>query len=250
MRHTTVYVIVYSHDAVLLIFFSVSLRRVIGRGLVSVLHCFVRNFFIEPPPDTQRKEKQGERGIWVAISCYLLHATPPPLLQLPPSPHRASVAPPAATLSGLAEGRLLPPPPTHSPCRILAISGDLGQSRGRPLFRSPKVLQLNLDSNCHYVRIFGSVIGHLDVEIDFWLFPRKWWKFRCTKKIWQSAAILTSRAGTTAGTVRERCRSYKLGGLSPQITWGLHAREATSLERELFSQTWRKSAVGDSAEPK
>jgi hypothetical protein len=31
--------IVYSHDAVLLIFYSVSLRRVIGRGLVSKVSC-------------------------------------------------------------------------------------------------------------------------------------------------------------------------------------------------------------------
>ena len=39
-------------------------------------------FFIEPPPDTQRKERQGERGIGVAMSCYLSHANPP----LPPPP--------------------------------------------------------------------------------------------------------------------------------------------------------------------
>ncbi len=70
-------------------------------------------FFIEPPPDTQPKERQGERGTGVAMSCYLSHANPP---LPPPPPHRASVAPPAATLSGLAEGRLLPPPPsTHTP---------------------------------------------------------------------------------------------------------------------------------------
>jgi hypothetical protein len=51
--------------------------------------------------------------MWVAMSCYLSHATPP---LPPPLPHRASVAPPAAKLSGLAEGRLLPPPsPTHVP---------------------------------------------------------------------------------------------------------------------------------------
>jgi hypothetical protein len=70
-----------------------------------------------------------------------------------------------------------PPPPPHprTPhCRILAISGDLGQSRGRPPFRGLKVLQLNLDSNCDYVRIFGAVIGHLEAEIDFWIFYRKW----------------------------------------------------------------------------
>jgi hypothetical protein len=48
--------------------------------------------------------------MWLATSCYLSHA----ILPFPPS-HRASVAPPAATLSGLAEGRLLPPPPTHAP---------------------------------------------------------------------------------------------------------------------------------------
>ncbi len=32
------------------------------------------------------------------------------------------------------------------------------------------------------------------------------------------ADILTSRAGTTAGTVRDRRRPYKLGGLSAQVT--------------------------------
>ena len=67
------------------------------RGFMVVLHCQMQNFFIEPPPDTQRKERQGKRGLGVAMSCYLSHASPP--LPLPP-PHCASVAPSAATLSG------------------------------------------------------------------------------------------------------------------------------------------------------
>ena len=49
------------------------------------------------------------------------------------------------------------------------------------------------------------------------------------------------------GTVWERCRPEKQSGLSLQVTWGLHVWEATHLrgsERELFSQTRRKSAVG------
>ncbi len=29
------------------------------------------------------------------------------------------------------------------------------------------MLQLNLDSFCDYVRIFGAVMGHLEAEIDF-----------------------------------------------------------------------------------
>jgi hypothetical protein len=73
-------------------------------------------FFIEPPPDTQRIRRRGERGTGVAMGCYLSHVSP----SAPsPPPHRSSVAPPAATLSGLAEGRLLPlptqpPPPAHA----------------------------------------------------------------------------------------------------------------------------------------
>jgi hypothetical protein len=42
--------------------------------------------FIKPPPDTQRTERQGERGIWVAMGCYLLQVTPPPPPPPPPSP--------------------------------------------------------------------------------------------------------------------------------------------------------------------
>ena len=83
-------------------------RSFLNSGCTALLKA---EFFIEPPPDTQRKERQGERGIGVAMSCYLSHANPP---LPPPPPHRASVAPPAATLSGLAEGRLLPPL-THVP---------------------------------------------------------------------------------------------------------------------------------------
>ncbi len=55
---------------------------------ILVLHYQMQNFFIEPPPDAQRKERQGERGMWVAMSCYLSHATPP----LPPPPHTAHLS--------------------------------------------------------------------------------------------------------------------------------------------------------------
>ncbi len=68
-----------------------------------VLQCYVQ-IFIKPPPDTQRTERQGERGIWVARGCYLLQATPLSTFPPPLSPHCGSVAPPAAMLS---------PPPPH-----------------------------------------------------------------------------------------------------------------------------------------
>jgi hypothetical protein len=183
------------------------------------------------------------------MSCYLSHANPP---LSPPPPHHASVAPSAAMLSGLAEGRLLPPPPLTPPPHgwICVVFSVLGQKRGWPLFRDIKVLQLDSDSFCDHVRIRSEVIGHLWAELGFWFFPRKWWKSMRPQIFGQDADILASRAGTTAGTVRERRRPYKLGGLSAHFNWGLHGGETTSPDRELFSQTWKKSEVGDSAEPK
>ncbi len=84
-----------------LLFFHIFLQRsVVGSKQDTACTALLKaEFFIEPPPDTQRKERQGERGTGVAKSCYLSHASPP-LPPPPPPSHRASVAPPAATLSG------------------------------------------------------------------------------------------------------------------------------------------------------
>jgi hypothetical protein len=92
-------------------------------------------FFIEPPPDTQRKERQGERGIWVAVSCYLLHVTPLPSPTSPPPPTPRICRTACGHIIRISWQRETPPPHTpHS--RIIADSGSLGQNRGRPPFRS------------------------------------------------------------------------------------------------------------------
>ncbi len=69
-------------------------------------------FFIEPPPDTQRRRRRGERGIGVTRGSYLLLTSLSPL-PLPP-PHHAPAALPGAALSGLAERRPPLSPPLHS----------------------------------------------------------------------------------------------------------------------------------------
>jgi hypothetical protein len=56
-------------------------------------------FFIEPPPNTQRRRRRGERGIGVARGSYLLLTSLSPLPLFPP-PHRAPAALPGAPLSG------------------------------------------------------------------------------------------------------------------------------------------------------
>ncbi len=42
------------------------------------------------------------------------------------------------------------------------------------------------------------MIGHLEAEIEFLSFHRKWWKFARSPEIWTPAWILAGRAGTTS----------------------------------------------------
>ncbi len=111
-----------------------------------------------------------------------------------------------------------PPPPfltysTPPPWLNYVIFKVFGQKRGRPLFRGSKVLQLNSDSFCDYVRISMEVIGHLWAELGFWFFPEKRWKYS-RPRIFDRARIFRQVVPVQqAGTVRQRCRPYKLGGL-------------------------------------
>ncbi len=133
-----------------------------------------------------------------------------------------------------------PPPPTYSP--LLNLNSF---QRPRPKARMASIYGLKsvvaefgqLLWSCTNFRCSDRTLRSRD---RFLTFPQEMGKYRRAQIFGQSADILTSRAGTTAGTVRERRRPYKLGGLSLEVTWGLHEREATSPERELFSQTWRK----------
>ncbi len=129
--------------------------------------------------------------------------SPLPALPLPLSHPRPP--PPINVIRG-AGLRLFPPPPPHTPEDYRQISGSLGQYRGRPPFRSLGVLQLNLDSNCDHVQIFGAVIGHLEAEIQFWIFHRKWWKPRRAQGFWHPQRFWQVVPVQKAGIVRERCR--------------------------------------------
>ncbi len=136
-----------------------------------VLHCYVRNFFIEPRQiHSGKKDKEKEEyGLLSAVIYFMPPLSP---LQLPP-PHTAHLSHRLRPRRISWRGTPPPPHPRTPHGGIKAVFSDLGQNRGRPPFRGLKVLQLNLDSNCDYVRIFCAVIGHLEAEIDFWIFPRK-----------------------------------------------------------------------------
>ena len=55
-------------------------------------------------------------------------------------------------------------------------------------------------------------------RVRFLIFPRKKVKMYAAANIWTGREYLASRAGTTAGTVRQRRRLYKLGGLGVDPT--------------------------------
>jgi hypothetical protein len=79
----------------------------------NVLHCLNAEFFHRTPAGHTAEGKtrrKRNRGCYELLSIPRQPSSPPS-----PPPYRASVAPPAATLSGLAEGRLLPPLSTHAP---------------------------------------------------------------------------------------------------------------------------------------
>ncbi len=96
-------------------------------------------------------------------------------------------------MSQAAQGeRRLSSPPLHpsspvvTPPPLLNLC-DFQRPRpkeGWPLFRGSKVLQLNSDSFCDYVRIWTEVIGHLWAELGFWFFLGKRWKYSRPRTFW------------------------------------------------------------------
>ncbi len=140
-----------------------------------------------------------------------------------------------------------PPPPQWLKYVIFSV---LGQKRGRPLVRGSKVMQLNSDSFCDYVRIWTEVIGHLWAELGFWFFPEKRWKYSRPRTFDRARIFWQVVPVQQTGTVRQRRRPYKLGGLRADPHLRTAWRRGNITERELFSQTEKESEVGDSAEPK
>ncbi len=137
--------------------------------------------------------------MWSAVSYKGVLAPPP--LPYPPSPD---------VITGVAGLRTNPPPPlpTHPPRGLWTDFGNLAQSRGWPPFWRLWVWQLNLDSKSDHIWIFGAVIGHLEAEIEFLSFHRKWWKFARPPKFWTPPEILIGRAGTTS--------RYSMGEMPPR----------------------------------
>ena len=142
-------------------------------GLVA----FLWNFFISREAATAERRYEKERQSVNYMHTASFGARTNLFSPLPALPLPLSHPPPINAIRG-AGLRLFPPPPPHTPWGLWPVSGDLGQNRGWPPFRCLEVLQLNLASNCDYVRIFGAVIGHLEAELDFWIFDEKWWKPR------------------------------------------------------------------------
>ncbi len=147
------------------------------------------------------------------LHVFKLHVEQGQLLS-PPSPR--PLPPPHAIKGWRALCLLLPPspppPPTHSPWLKFVIFRVFSQKGGRPLFRGSKVMQLNSDSFCDYVRIWMAVIGHLWAELDFWFFLEKGWKYLRPQTFDRTQIFRQVVPVQEAGTVRQRRHPYKLSG--------------------------------------
>ena len=168
--------------------------------------------------------------------------SPPPPRPLPPTRDKR--------LAGPVYPASPPPPPTNSPWTKLVIFRDFGQKGGRPLFRGSKVMQLNSDSFCDYVRIWMEVIGHLWAKLGFWFFPEKGLKYLQPRTFdGREHSGRSCRYNKPVQYGRDAAH-ISLAVLRADPTWGLHGGEATPSERELLSRTEKESEAGDSAEPK
>jgi hypothetical protein len=70
-------------------------------------------FFIKPPPDTQRTERQGEREIWIAVCAISFEQ--PPSLPNPPHPAGHPFHLPVTVFIRIRRTRESPPPHTLTP---------------------------------------------------------------------------------------------------------------------------------------
>jgi hypothetical protein len=99
-----------------------------------VLHSHVQNLY-RTPPDTQRIERPGERGMWVVVCCYLLHVTPPPPPPLiPPTPGICRTA--CGHVIRISWRKETPPPSPTPPTDYGQILATSLKVEGRPPFRS------------------------------------------------------------------------------------------------------------------
>ena len=93
------------------------------------------------------------------------------------------------------------------------------------------------DSNSDHVRIFGAVIGHLEAEIEFLIFHNFDRSCRYNRPVQYGR-----------DTAHKSRAAWAFRSLEVYMYERQHYLRVS--ERKLFSQTWRKSAVGDSAEHK
>jgi hypothetical protein len=142
---------------------------------------------------------------------------------------------------------------------ILTISAPFGASPQWPCPRGPKGSHLKEETKLNNFLLYSFLIEDLGAELLAPKYQRKFLKDMRPPTIWPSAKILdcgayfglSGRYNQPVQYGRE-CAN-KSSAQAVHLSLGDGKRRTSHLrgpERELFSQTRRKSAAGDSAEPK
>jgi hypothetical protein len=134
-------------------------------------------------------------------------------------------------LSRMARGswaRPTPPSPLHNssawlvmpPVSLLVCASPApsGTAPRGPRPRGPKGAHLKEETKMNNFLLHSSLIRVLGAEQSAPKDRQKFPEYMRPQIFGQDANILASRAGTTAGTVRQRRRPYKLGGLGADLT--------------------------------
>jgi hypothetical protein len=132
-----------------------------------VRHCWRQNFLSNPRRihSGEKDEEKEEWGLPGALICFSPASAPSPF-----SPHTARLLHCLGLhyqvwLRGGSPLPTVPPPCSHG--QKLVIFRKSGWKGGRPLFRDPKVMQLNSDSFCDSIQTWMEVRGHLWADFYF-----------------------------------------------------------------------------------
>ncbi len=176
---------------------------------------------------------------------------------------RLTPLPPPRITGGEFRAACTPHAPRHplSPAYdvILTIPAPFSASSRWPRLRGPKGAQLKEKTKLNNFLLYGFLIEGLGAEQLAPKDRRKFSKYMRPPKILMSAYILDCRANFGLSGLYNQPVQYGRECANKSSVQAVHLSLGDSMqrtshlrgpERELFSQTRRKSAAGDSAEPK
>jgi hypothetical protein len=128
-----------------------------------------------------------------------------------------------------------PPPPPSIVHFSWPISRDWGWKGGWPLSIDLKVMQLDSDSFCDHIQIWGEVVGRLGAEIDFFLVKCR----RLPRLLFDAAPLWPRPRGPKGAHLKEESKRNRFPLYSSLIRV-LGDEQSAPIDRRKFSEKGSK----------